>query len=200
MDGLGQPVLTNGNLVSTEGFVGIQSTIRDGATYAGSYLWTYGDGDSVPLVEAGVNYPVECDGTDVQPYTYATLFPNGTIQSITKAGDQTTTVRLTADGNVYNDGSTSTIGSLYVAGNISTLGTMSYATGLRVPEPDGAIGSNKYVAVTAAGCRSTSRVFFTYSYITRPGFLSAESIVDGGFTICSTSRDDDSSVQYFIVN
>ena len=226
VENYGAPVLTRGNIITSEGFVGVQSTITDGSTYAGIYLH-----NDTPLVEAGVNYPLECSNSNVTPNTYATLYPNGTVQSISYDGDVSTFVRLTADGNVLNTGNTSTLGNLYVdgnvlntgntstlgnlyvGGNISTIGTLSYATGLRVPEPNlggyvdlsGATNLNpssdyKYVRVNASGCRVGSRVFLTYNYITNPGILSAENIDDNGFTIVSTNKFDQSGVQYFIVN
>jgi hypothetical protein len=118
----GPPVLTTGNIISTEGFVGVQSTIRNGNLYAGEYLY-----NSLPLVEAGVNYPVdpECDTATVTPQTYATLYPNGTIQSINQTAAPSTMVVLTANGNIFNTGNVSTIGDMSVRGNISTIGSVS---------------------------------------------------------------------------
>jgi hypothetical protein len=244
----GSPVLTSGNIVTTAGFVGVQSTITDGATYAGSYLYTAtGDDTEIPLVEAGVNFPLECSDSDIRPYTYATLYPNGTIESVTfPSMGPTTRVTLTANGNIYNTGNVSTLGNLYVDGrtdmsgnllaksnistlgnlyvngrtdmtgnllaknNISTLGTLSYTTGLRVPEPALAgvgtlnggtvVGSFKKKYVTASGCRPGSRVFLTYLDQTGSGILSAEEITTGSFRIVSSNTTDTSNVQYFIVN
>jgi len=119
---IGAPVLTSGNIISTEGFVGVQSTITNGNFYAGEYLY-----NSVPLVEAGVNYPVdpECDTATVTPQTYATLYPDGTIKSINQTAAPSTMVVLTANGNIFNTGNVSTIGDMSVRGNISTIGSVS---------------------------------------------------------------------------
>ena len=121
-DNLGAPVLTFGNIISTEGFVGAQSTIRDGNLYAGEYYY-----DNEPIVEAGVNFNVDpgCDEDTVPILTYATLYPNGTIESINTTTEPYTQVTLTANGNIYNTGNTSTMGDLYVQGNVSTSGDLS---------------------------------------------------------------------------
>jgi len=198
----GPPVLTSGNVVSSEGFVGIQSTIKGGETYAGAYLY-----DGEPIVEAGVNYPVECPQDPITPYTYATLYPDGTIQSILYTEGPSSEVTLTADGNTFNTGNTSTMGKLDVQGNISSFGTVAYGTGLRVPEP--LIGTVTLIRdvdanntrITAVGITSNSRVFLT-PLSSGHGILSVHSINSPAntFTIYSSYSGDNSQVQYFIVN
>ena len=206
----GPGILTSGNVVTSAGFIGVQSSITTAATYAGAYMWL-----DTPIVEAGVNFSQECTNSTLSTLTYATLYPDGTIESYNATDD--TVVRLTADGDIYNTGNTSTMGHVYVANdvlvanNVSTVGTMSYTGGLRVPEPALAgevnLGSTpdpgsgfKYVSVTASGCRTTSRVFLTYKTQSSAGILSAETISNGSFIIVSSNRLDDSKVQYFIVN
>jgi len=209
-EGYGPGILTSGNVVTSDGFIGVQSSIATAATYAGAYLW-----ENTPIVEAGVNFPQECINSTLSTLTYATLYPDGTIESYNNNDE--TVVRLTAAGNIYNTGNTSTMGDVYVANdmlvanNVSTVGNLSYTGGLRVPEPAlaGAVnlgltpdpGSGyKYVTVTASGCRASSRVFLTYKSLVNAGILSAESIDNGSFVIVSSNRLDDSTVQYFIVN
>lgn len=206
----GPGILTSGNVVTSAGFVGVQSSIQTAATYAGAYMW-----NDTPIVEAGVNFPQECTNSTISTITYATLYPDGKIESYNATDD--TIVRLTADGNLYNTGNISTMGDVYVANdvlvanNVSTVGTMSYTGGLRVPEPAlaGEVdlslttdpGSGfKYVSVTASGCRASSRVFLTYKSQINSGALSAETISNGSFIIACSNRLDDSKVQYFIVN
>ena len=118
VDDLGPSVLTSGNIISTEGFVGIQSTIQYGETYAGSYLY-----EDVPIIEAGVNFDTNCPPENqVTPFTYATLYPDGKIESINYSNEPATRVTITADGNTFNTGNVSTLGStaisqtLYVEG------------------------------------------------------------------------------------
>ena len=56
------------------------------------------------------------------------------------------------------------------------------------------------LTVSAAGCRTTSRVFFTYSGLNNPGILSAENMANGSFQIVSNSQTDLGVVQWMIVN
>jgi hypothetical protein len=56
------------------------------------------------------------------------------------------------------------------------------------------------LTVSVAGCRTTSRVFFTYSGVNNPGILSAEMIANGSFQIVSNSQTDAGNVQWMIVN
>jgi hypothetical protein len=128
-DGLeGAPVLTTGNVISTEGFVGVQSTIAEGELYAGAYL----DSNGTPIVQAGVNYGGDCQDSALYPSTFATLYPSGTIESITYSNGPTTRVTLTANGNIFNTGNVSTIGDTYVQGTLSTIGLASLGSGVRV--------------------------------------------------------------------
>jgi hypothetical protein len=123
-DGLeGAPVLTTGNVISTEGFVGVQSTIAEGELYAGAYL----NSNGIPIVQAGVNFGGDCQDSSLFPSTFATLYPDGTIESITyrDSVSQPSTVRLTANGNTFNTGNVSTMGNTYVQGNVSTSGQLS---------------------------------------------------------------------------
>jgi hypothetical protein len=238
----GPPVLTSGNVLSSDGFVGIQSTIQAATTYAGSYLYAIDYErpgryfETVPIVEAGVQFNKECTEPGEVPFTYATLYPDGMIQSITFTDPESfpSTVTLTADGNTFNTGNTSTMGNLFVQGdilnngntstlgdlfvqgdilnngNVSTLGTVSYATGLRVPEPSlgGAVnmvagtddGTYRRLTVSASGCRAFSRVLLTYGSFGNPGLLCAEAVTNGSFQIVSSSRNDISDVNYFIFN
>lgn len=152
-DGLeGAPVLTTGNIISSEGFVGIQSTISDGATYAGSYLYTGNYfttpfhptiPEGIPIVEAGTNYPNDCTSTFFSTLTYATLYPDGMIQSIRWTYNEEelifpSTAYLTADGDIFNTGNISTIGDTYIGGNeyiegtLSTIGTSALSGGVSV--------------------------------------------------------------------
>jgi len=144
----GPPVLTSGNVLSSDGFLGILSSINTGDAYAGSYM-EYNQ----PIVEAGVHYDLECPGTLPSTLTYATMYPNGTIESVTYVTDgytQSSIVSITADGNIYNTGNVSTmgdtyiqgdelvqgnlstLGSAYIAGTLSTIGITSLSGGVRV--------------------------------------------------------------------
>ena len=189
VDNYGAPVLTSGNIISTDGFVGIQSTIATGTTYAGAYVY-----EDTPIVEAGTNFNSECQEGDASEYTYATMYPNGTIESIHYFGEgDSSYVRLTSDGDVVN------------TGNTSTLGTISYATGLRVPEP-GLVGvtnlSSGAANVTdSTGCTSNSRIFLTNLTLNaNTGILRVKNVANGSFSIESTDGADTNAVQYFIVN
>ena len=125
-DGLeGPPVLTTGNIVSSEGFVGVLSSLTSTITYAGSYL-----NNSIPIVQAGVNLDVDCAGPSVTPETTATLYPNGTIESLNLS--TLSTVVLSANGNIYNTANVSTLGNTYIVGTLSTIGITSLSGGVRV--------------------------------------------------------------------
>ena len=196
----GPPVLTSGNVVSSEGFVGVQSTITGGDAYAGSYLY-----EGVPIVEAGVDYPVECSQNPITPYTYATLYPDGTIQSILYEEGPSSEVTLTADGNIFNTGNTSTMGTLSVQGNLSSDGTIAYGTGLRLPQPLVSTirltNATTTINVPSSYLTSQSRIFLTP--ISRGhGTLSVTDIyaTSNSFKIISSKNPDTSYVQYFIVN
>jgi hypothetical protein len=230
-DGLeGPPILTTGNIVSTEGFVGVLSSLTSTITYAGSYLNV-----STPIVQAGVNLDIDCAGPAATPQTTATLYPNGDIISYNST--TLSTVRLYANGNIYNTANVSTLGNTYVRGNelvqgnlstlgntyvrgnelvqgnASTIGTISYATGLRVPNPSlcGRVsmstGSNpsgatsaRILTVNASGCTSNSLAFLTYNTLSNAGTLTVDSVSNGSFLIASSSSNDSSGVFYFIVN
>jgi len=56
------------------------------------------------------------------------------------------------------------------------------------------------LTVGNGNCTTSSRIFFTYSGLNSPGFLSAESIANGSFEIVSTNPDDAGTVQYLIIN
>lgn len=62
------------------------------------------------------------------------------------------------------------------------------------------VGGFRRLTVTAAGCRSTSKVFLTYSGQNNVGVLSAESLTTGSFEIVSNNTADASTVQWMIVN
>jgi hypothetical protein len=129
-DGLeGPPILTTGNIVSTEGFVGVLSSLTSTITYAGSYLNVL-----TPIVQAGVNLDIDCAGPAATPQTTATLYPDGRIESLNST--TTTLVRLTANGNIYNTGNVSTLGSTEIAGTLSTIGIASLFGGVRVGNGD----------------------------------------------------------------
>jgi len=201
----GPPVLTSGNVLSSDGFVGVQSTVKHGTSYAGSYLNV-----STTIVQAGVNYPTaECPSTIITPQKTATLYPNGTIESYNSTAQ--TLVRLTADGNVFNTGNTSTIGDLYVQGNISSFSKVSYHTGLRSPialastirfEQD-----NSIVTVNVPGITNNSKVFLTNRDQVQASTLSVRYINGQGggggpgtFQIESLRYNDHSRVQFFVIN
>ena len=133
---LGPPVVTAGDIISTEGFVGTLSTLNKSVRYAGDYLY-----EGMPIVEAGTTCTEDCDESRCYhrcgrcpKQTYATLYADGTIESI-NVNDETY-VRLFANGDTINTGNTSTLGSLYVdedlhvdddalvEGNVSTLGNL----------------------------------------------------------------------------
>jgi hypothetical protein len=61
-------------------------------------------------------------------------------------------------------------------------------------------GSFKKKPVTAPGCRSTSRVFLTYTGLNEFGILSAENISNGSFKIVSTNTLDAGTVQWLVIN
>jgi hypothetical protein len=141
-DGLeGPPILTTGNIVSTEGFVGVLSSLTSTITYAGSYLNV-----STPIVQAGVNLDIDCAGPAATPQTTATLYPNGDIISYNST--TLSTVRLYANGNIFNSANVSTLGntyvrgneliagSAYIAGTLSTIGITSLSGGVRVGNGD----------------------------------------------------------------
>ena len=136
VDNYGAPVLTAGDIISTEGFVGTVSTLNKTVRYAGNYLY-----EGMPIVEAGTTCTEDCDESKCfhrcgrcAKQTYATLYADGTIESINVNDD--TYVRLFANGDTINTGNTSTLGSLYVdedlhvdddalvEGNVSTLGNL----------------------------------------------------------------------------
>jgi len=232
----GPAVLTSGNIMSSDGFVGVQSTIATGATYAGTYLYKgpfvtpphppfpaeppfefpYPYPNLItetPLVETGIDFPNECSNGLTAPFPYATLYPDGTIQSITyeTTFDQPSTVILRADGNTFNTGNTSTLGSVHVLGNIATSGTLSYHTGLRCPDPFlvGAStlqgGTDGYSRVTVNDCGATPSSIILLTSLgssdgNRGSILSAEGPTTGAFTIVSNNQNDRNLVQYFIVN
>ena len=164
VDNYGAPVLTQGNVISSDGFVGIQSTISDGALYAGSYLYTgnyYNTPphpflpEGIPIVEAGTNYPNECTSTNLSTLTYATLYPDGTIQSIRWTNDEPipfpSTAFLTADGDIFNTGNTSTIGDVYIGGTLSTIGTSALVGGVAVGD-----GGSLFAKITKGVATVTS--------------------------------------------
>lgn len=62
------------------------------------------------------------------------------------------------------------------------------------------VGLFRKRTVTAANCKSTSKVLLTYSGLNNPGVLSAETIVDGSFEVVSSNITDAGVVQYFIFN
>ena len=225
VDNYGAPVLTSGNVISTEGFVGIQSTIQDATTYAGEYLW-----DSVPVVEAGVNFPLECGEEAPIDYTYATLYPDGTIESLNDS--ENTYVRLTANGNILNTGNVSTLGSIYVdenlhvdddvlvEGNISTLGNLYVAENVvaqkyftnPVGSDTGSIGSPLTASAGVANFNSfggiqtiyttqvtsNSLVFVTVNNAT-PRYATVE-INNGNFVVHSSENNDTSAFSWLVIN
>lgn len=148
VDNYGAPVLTQGNVISSDGFIGIQSTISGGELYAGSYLYKGNffttpfhptAPEDIPIVEAGTKYPNECTDPNFPPVTYATLYPDGMIQSVRWVpgeGEEDlpfpSTAYLTADGDIFNTGNISTIGNTSIGGTLSTIGTSALAGGLSV--------------------------------------------------------------------
>jgi hypothetical protein len=61
-------------------------------------------------------------------------------------------------------------------------------------------GSYRKLTVLAAGCKTTSQVFLTYSGQNAPGFLSSEAIVNGSFQIVSSSTTDAGTVRWMVIN
>ena len=124
---------------------------------------------------------------------------------------------INAGGNIDISGNGRIVGNLDVSGNIQTTGgsiILSENTGVGLFRlPTSLIGSTSLnngstvrsggfakLTVSAAGCRTTSRVFFTYSGLNNPGILSAEIIADGSFQIVSNSQTDLGTVQWMVVN
>ena len=169
-DGLeGPPVLTTGNIVSSEGFVGVLSSLTSTITYAGSYL-----NASVPIVQAGVNLDVDCAGPAVNPETTATLYPNGDIISLNLS--TLSTVVLSANGNIYNTANVSTIGNTLIRGNLSTIGVTSSGGGIVVGNGDkiDKITTGTTGAVTIAGQSGGTR---TSVNITVPGADTNDTVI-----------------------
>jgi len=147
---LGEPVLTYGNIISSEGFVGIHSTIQDATAYAGAYLWNDDSigSNGVPIVEAGVNYnSIDCANQYELQSTFATLYPDGKIESINRSeplGDDFTRVTLTANGNVFNTGNTSTLGLV----NFSYSGSADSVLSITGSDTKGGVGYHDFLRVT----------------------------------------------------
>jgi hypothetical protein len=196
----GPPVLTNGNIVALgnggPNWVGITNDLEgNNAAY-----FSYGD------------IPIGAPPMPFLPYVGAIgEFEGNTTEAYMGVNPGEAYLTL---GNATTSG---TPPSIYLSsGNdvdpayISTTGTVSYGTGLRVPEPALAgsvsmvggtvVGAFKKKNVTAAGCTSNSRIFLTYSGQDAPGYLSAEDRSNGSFKIVSSSTIDVGQVQYFIVN
>lgn len=147
-DGLeGAPVLTTGNVISTEGFVGVQSTIAEGELYAGAYL----NSNGIPIVQAGVNFGGDCQDSSISPSTFATLYPDGTIESINYTNNPATRVTLSANGNIFNTGNVSTMGNTYVQGNVSTSGQLSVWANSYVRGNTFTLGSADVTGVVTVG-------------------------------------------------
>jgi hypothetical protein len=62
------------------------------------------------------------------------------------------------------------------------------------------VGGFRKLTITAAGCRSTSKVFLTYAGQNNVGVLSAESLTNGSFQIVSSNTGDLSTVQWMVIN
>lgn len=197
----GPPVLTSGNVLSSDGFVGVQSTVQHGTSYAGSYLNV-----NKSIIQAGVNYPTaECPSTIFSPQTTATLYPDGTIESFNSTNQ--TVVRLTANGKIYNTGNTTTQGDTFVQSHISSFGTVSYSQGLRSPI---ALASTIWLAQTSNPTTvyipiltSNTKIFLTNLNQDNASTISVQNITTGTpghFEIQSERGDDHSRVQFFVVN
>jgi hypothetical protein len=61
-------------------------------------------------------------------------------------------------------------------------------------------GGFRKLTVSAAGCRTTSKVFLTYAGQNNAGVLSAEAITNGSFQIVSSNTADAGTVQWLIIN
>lgn len=132
------------------------------------------------------------------------------------SGNQAVHGNVTVDGYEYVTGYIQSGSYVRAAGNLQTdSGSIILAQGsaglFRLPTTligatslnDAATvrsGGFAKLTVSAAGCRTTSRVFFTYSGLNNPGILSAENIANGSFQIVSNSQTDNSNVQWMIVN
>ena len=203
---LGAPVATSGDIISTEGFVGVYSTIKNKESYAGAYLW-----GNRPVVEAATVRPDNCDDiTFYQSTTHATLYPNGTIESINE--DHNTYVRLTANGNIVNTGNTTTSSIVTAAKfNVSPLGSGRGSSGSPLNASAGSAtfdGSSPTIIYTTQ-CTAASLVFITINNI-YPTFDSgggddvarSATVVPGAgsFTVYSTKGDDTSTFFWLIIN
>ena len=152
-----------------------------------------GDGSNDNTPYLGVSYNL--DTTGQQGYLGAT--DSNSYLTLQDPGCNTTVSISSGDNNGH-------------LAYISTSGTVSYGTGLRVPDPAlvgkvhlsdiAASNGPKRMNVSAAGCTSNSKVFLTYAGVNNPGFLTVDSTSNGSFTVASTTSNDNSYVQYFIVN
>jgi hypothetical protein len=99
------------------------------------------------------------------------------------------------------------VGNVDVSGNVNVLvGRLVMNTGntgnANMGDPSAVVvgTSFKKLTVSASNCRTTSRVFLTYSGQANPGALSAEVIANGSFQIVSSSITDVGTVQWLVVN
>jgi len=96
------------------------------------------------------------------------------------------------------------VGNVDVSGNVNVLGGRlimnSGNTGVANMTGGTVQGQFRKLVVQAANCKSSSRVFFTYTGLNSPGFLSAEGIQNGSFTLVSSSTTDAGVVQWLVIN
>lgn len=157
--------------------------------------------------------PVEIvDGGDdngATPHKGQPVFTTGDI--ITSGGDITaqtgnitaTAGDITAGDDISAGGDITTTGGSIILAQGSTglfklpntlIGTANMASGTDD-------GTYRRLNVSTTGVLTTSKIFFTYSGLNNPGFLSAEARINGtSFQIVSTNRNDAGVVQWMIVN
>jgi len=108
-----------------------------------------------------------------------------TLGNIANSGDIHSASNIVADGNI-------TVGARLIM-NSGNTGSVSMTAGA-------VVGSFRKLTVSAANCRSTSKIMLTYAGQNAPGFLSAEAMTNGSFQIVSSSTTDGGQVMYLIVN
>jgi hypothetical protein len=124
----------------------------------------------------------------------APTLTNGSVnvrQNLDVMGNSDLTGTLRVTGATTLDGN-ATINARLIM-NSGNTGVADMSTGIDD-------GVHRKTTVTAANCRTTSRILLTYSGLNNAGILSAENIANGSFKIVSTSRTDGGTVMYFIFN
>lgn len=174
---------------------------------ANSGLSGYIDPNAPVFAVFNSDKPVEIvDGGDnngATPHKGQPVFTTGDI--ITSGGDitaQTGDITATAGDITAGGDITTTGGSLILAQGSTGLfklpTTLIGSANMAAGTDD---GTYRRLVVSTTGVLTTSKIFFTYSGLNNPGFLSAESRINGtSFQIVSTNRNDAGVVQWMIVN